>query len=111
MTSMEIRTYVVDTIDTNPNIDFRHHGINRRLWKLNMKKSGTFCDDYFISHMAFLLNREIHIVSVFEEDMQRIITTDQNEKLPPIYVLHYPETRFRVGHYQSIRPILSNPQM
>ena len=76
-----------------------------------MKKSGTFCDDYFISHMAFLLNREIHIVSVFEEDMQRIITTDQNEKLPPIYVLHYPETRFRVGHYQSIRPILSNPQM
>ena len=106
----------MDTIDTNSNINFRDWGVNPRLWKLNMKKDGIFCDDFFISHVAFLLNRDIHVIPVFENDMRRIITNDmprvtstyENEKLPPIYVLHYPDTKFRVGHYQSIRPLLND---
>ena len=119
MTALEIRTYIVDTIDTNPNINFREHGINVRLWKLNMKKSGAYCDDFFISHMAFLLDRDIHVIPVFENDMRSTIRNDmprdipvnQNDKLSPIYVLHYPDTRFRVGHYQSIRPLSSEENM
>ena len=81
---------------------------------MNMKKNGVFCDDFFISHVAFLLKRDIHVIPVFENDMRRIITNDMpnitssDEKLPPIYVLHYPDTKFRVGHYQSIRPLLSD---
>ena len=119
MTPKEFRTYIVDTIDTNPNINFRDIGVKPRLWKLNMKKDGIFCDDFFISHVAFLLNRDINVIPVFENDMRRtikndmprIISTDHNEKLPPIYVLHFPDTRFRVGHYQSIRPNLSDAHM
>ena len=79
-----------------------------RNWKTKMLKSGEFCDDYFISHTAWLLHRDIVLVPVFEQDAYRdgriVIECNWPDKLPPIYMLFYPETRF-VGHYQSIRPI------
>ena len=113
MNQMELRLHIVNSIDDSDQlhrIEFGRFAIDKENWRRKMTKSGEQCDDAFISQTTNVLKRDIHVISVFENDWSGIKEAEcpEDEKQPPIFVLHYPDTRFVAGHYQSIRPLLND---
>ena len=82
-----------------------------------MQKDGTQADECFIQLTSEILNRQIIIIPVFPSDghdQGNIIInpgTSSKDSHEPLYVLYYSESTFVSGHYQSIRPIITNESL
>lgn len=109
MDHKQLRKAIVESVDTNTNIDFEAFRIGSKdSWKKQMSRDGQDVNNVFISCAATYLGREIHIVPVFKEDAKgpngKMIINDPNcqNNLPPFHLLHYHEDQFASPHYQSI---------
>ena len=91
--------------------------VSKEQWMSDMQKDGKQADECFIQLTAELLNRQITIIPVFPSDGHaegNIILnpgTSSKDSHEPLYVLYYSESTFVSGHYQSIRPIITNESL
>ena len=80
-------------------------------------KDGNQADECFIQLTSEILNRQITIIPVFPYDGHgegNIIInsgTSSKDAHESLYVLYYSESTFVSGHYQSIRPNISNESL
>ena len=76
-------------------------------WIERMSRSGTHCDEVFLTAACLFLHRNIITYPVIaESDCDRIINPIGGIKTTyePFHLLLYSETHFKDPHYQSIRP-------
>ena len=68
----------------------------------------THCDEIFKTIVAEVLNRKLVFIPCYKEDGHgdsgEIVIIPKNPTTqPPFYFMMFPEWRFGIGHYQSIR--------
>ena len=68
MSIQEFREHVVDTIETNPYINFRLMGVDRDQWKQRMRKDGTNTDFIFLTHASHILRRRIRLLPIYLDE-------------------------------------------
>ena len=76
-------------------------------WIREMKHSGTYCDEVFLTAACFFLHRSIITYPVFvESDCDRIINPIGGIRttFEPFHLLLYSDAHFQDPHYQSVRP-------